>query len=130
MESILRDAIVEHLAVNKILLPSQHGFMKSKSCLTNLLEYLETLTRLVDEGHSVDIVFCDFSKAFDKVPHQRLLTKMQAHGIQGKLLKWVEEWLKDRKQRVVLNGKSSGRSPVTSGVPQESTWPYSVSHLH
>ena len=120
MESILRDAIVDHLSVNKLLLPSQHGFMKSKSCLTNLLEYLDTLTKLVDEGHSVDIIYCDFAKAFDKVPHQRLLIKMKAHGIQGEVLKWVEEWLSGRKQRVVLNGKTSGWSSVTSGVPQGS----------
>ena len=120
MESILRDAIVDHLTVNKLLLPSQHGFMKSKSCLTNLLEYLDKLTKLVDEGHSVDIIYCDFAKAFDKVPHQRLLIKMKAHGIQGKILRWVEEWLSGRKQRVVLNGQTSHWSSVTSGVPQGS----------
>jgi hypothetical protein len=58
--------------------------MKSKSCLTNLLEYLEVLTKLVNEGHSVDVVYLDFTKAFDKVPHRRLLLKMKAHGIDGR----------------------------------------------
>ena len=94
--------------------------MKAKSCLTNLLEYLETLTKLVDEGHSVDIIYCDFAKAFDKVPVQRLLIKMEAHGITGKMLEWVRQWLTGRKQRVVLNGMTSGWSDVISGVPQGS----------
>ena len=94
--------------------------MKNKSCLTNLLEYLETLHKLLDEGNSVDIVYCDFAKAFDKVPIRRLLVKMEAHGITGKILEWVEKWLTGRKQRVVLNGKKSGWSEVTSGVVQGS----------
>ena len=94
--------------------------MKKKSCLTNLLEYLETLHKLLDEGNSVDIVYCDFAKAFDKVPIRRLLVKMEAHGITGKVLEWVEQWLTGRKQRVVLNGKKSGWSEVTSGVVQGS----------
>ena len=120
MESIIRDAIVKHLADNKLVLPSQHGFMQSKSCLTNLLEYLEVLTKLVDEGHSVDVVYLDFAKAFDKVPHRRLLQKMKAHGIVGKVVEWVESWLTGRKQRVVLNGKMSEWTQVDSGVPQGS----------
>ena len=120
IESILRDAIVKHLADNKLILPSQHGFMKAKSCLTNLLEYLEVLTKLVDEGHAVDVVYLDFAKAFDKVPHRRLLQKMEAHGIGGKVVSWVEAWLTGRQQRVVLNGKMSEWAAVESGVPQGS----------
>ena len=120
MESILRDAIVEHLDRNNLLRCSQHGFMSGKSTLSNLLEYLEELTRLVDEGHSVDIVYLDFAKAFDKVPHMRLAKKCEGLGIQGNILGWIQEWLSDRKQRVVLNGNASKWGEVVSGVPQGS----------
>lgn len=120
IEAIIRDAIIAHLEQNKLILPSQHGFMARKSCLTNLLEYLETLTKLVDEGHSMDIIYLDFAKAFDKVPHRRLVDKLHAHGIKGKVSGWVEAWLTGRKQRVVLNGKFSSWDCVGSGVPQGS----------
>ena len=92
--------------------------MAGKSTLSNLLEYLEELTRLVDQGHSVDIVYLDFAKAFDKVPHMRLIKKCQGLGIQGNILRWIKEWLTDRNQRVVLNGKCSQWREVLSGVPQ------------
>lgn len=120
MESILRDAIVEHLKSNNLIRGSQHGFMPHRSCLTNLLEFLEVVTRLIDEGHSVDLLYLDFARAFDKVPHARLMMKVRAHGITGKIADWIEQWLSDRKQRVVLNGTASALADVTSGVPQGS----------
>ena len=88
--------------------------------LTNLLGYLEVLTKLIDEGHSVDVVYLDFSKAFDKVPHARLIEKLKSIGISEKLLDWISAWLNGRSQRVVLNDKSCRWSPVLSGVPQGS----------
>ena len=68
MESIIRDSIVEHLAMYQLIRPTQHGFVSGRSTQTNLLEYMEKLTALVDEGHSVDVVYSDFSKGFDVVP--------------------------------------------------------------
>ena len=91
-----------------------------KSCTTNLLEYLEKVTKAVDEGKDVDIVYLDFAKAFDLVPRCRLITKLKAHGVDGELLRWLSNWLKDRKQRVVVNDKYSEWTEVLSGVPQGS----------
>lgn len=120
MESILRDKLTEHLLNNNLILSSQHGFLQNKSCVTNLLEFFETVTTYVDQGTPMDIAYLDFSKAFDKVPRLRLLNKLRAHSIDGNILKWMESWLSGRKQRVVLNGKYSAWEDVLSGVPQGS----------
>ena len=80
MESIITDHIEDHLTENKLINPSQHGFMKNKSCQTNLLEYLETIAEALDSGWIVDIVYLDFAKAFDNVPKKRHVTKVRAHS--------------------------------------------------
>jgi retron-type reverse transcriptase len=78
------------------------------------------VTELLDLGEPVDIVFFDFKKAFDTVPHQRLLYKAEKCGISGNLLRWIKEWLSERRQRVVVNGSFSDWIQVISGVPQGS----------
>ena len=120
MESIVRDVIVQHLSIHSLIRSSQHGFMAGRSTVTNLLAYMETLTKLLDDGHAVDVLYLDFAKAFDKVPHTRLLAKCRGLGLSGKLLLWIEKWLTDRKQRVILNGCFSSWGDVLSGVPQGS----------
>ena len=120
MESIIRDALVQFLEDHSLIKSTQHGFMKNRSCLTNILEFLEDITRSVDAGNPVDVVFLDFQKAFDKVPHKRLLFKLEDLCINDCLLKWVRDWLGDRKQRVVVGGSVSSWNGVTSGVPQGS----------
>ena len=120
MEACMRDRIVKHLEQNNLVSPSQHRFMRRKSCTTNLLEFLERVTSEVDQGHDMDVVYLDFSKAFDKVPHKRLLAKLKAHSIDGQVLRWIREWLDGRKQRTVLNRESSPWQEVLSGVPQGS----------
>ena len=75
MESIIRDEIVQYLEANQLLKDSQHGFRTGRSCLTNILVFLDKITEWVDQGEMVDVVFLDFAKAFDKVPYQRLLLK-------------------------------------------------------
>ena len=120
MESLIKEDIVEHLLKFKLVRDTQHGFQSGKSCFTNLLMFLEEITKLLDEGIPVDVLYMDFMKAFDSVPHERLLKKIKAHGIGGKLYKWIEEWLCKRKQRVVLKGERSEWEEVKSGVPQGS----------
>jgi hypothetical protein len=120
LESIIRDTMMEHLLENGLLKQSQHGFMPRKSCCTNLLEFFEAATSAVDAGDPFDVVFLDFAKAFDKVPKERLLEKLRAHGVRGDILTWIRAWLTGRRQRVVLNGESSDWEDVLSGVPQGS----------
>ena len=85
-----------------------------------MLEFLDKITEAADRGIATDVVYLDFAKAFDKVPTERLLKKLEAHGIGGKVGSWIRAWLADRKQRVCVNGKQSGWRKVLSGVPQGS----------
>jgi len=118
LESIIRDELVNHLEKNGLIRDSQHGFRKGRSCLSNLLAFLDRVTRCVDEGSDVDDIHLDFAKAFDKVPFKRLMAKVEGHGRAGKLLHWIRAWLQDRHQRVCVQGSLSGWRRVTSGVPQ------------
>ena len=120
LERLIKDHMVDFLVKHKLLNSSQHGFLKARSCLTNMLCFLEVITKWIDVGSPVDIFYLDFQKAFDKVPHQRLLLKLKAHGIGDSITDWIEQWLTDRRQRVVVDGEVSNWKSVLSGVPQGS----------
>jgi ribonucleases P/MRP protein subunit RPP40 len=119
-ESIVKDKIIEHLDKFSLVNDSQHGFTVGRSCLSNLLEYMEEVTKILDSGDAVDVIYLDFAKAFDKVPHQRLFKKLASHGIGGKVNIWIKNWLTGRRQKVGLQGHYSECSDVISGVPQGS----------
>ena len=111
---------MSHLYENHLISKNQHGFVKQKSCLTNLLETLDIVTASLHSKQPLDIIYLDFAKAFDKVPHNRLLLKLDSYGIKGKIAHWIRDFLAERSQRVVLGSSQSDWSPVTSGVPQGS----------
>mgnify|MGYP000361356293 CR=1 FL=1 len=120
MESLQHRAMLAHLIGENLIAPEQHGFLPRRSCTTNLLEAYEILCEALDSGLPIDVVFTDFSKAFDTVPHERLLHKLQAYGVHGQLLAWTRDWLTDRVQRVVLGEHTGDWKSVLSGVPQGS----------
>ena len=98
----------------------QHGFVQGRSCVTQLLSVLHDVGASLDAGEEIDVIYLDFSKAFDSVPHRRLLHKLSLFGIQGSLHEWFADYLTSRYQRVLVDGEFSPWVPVTSGVPQGS----------
>jgi hypothetical protein len=120
METLVRAQIIEHLQHNNLVSRQQHGFTHGRSCVTQLLETLDVWTEVLDDGGSIDAVYMDYMKAFDSVPHRRLVAKVEAHGISGKVLQWVRNFLTNRTQQVAVNGFKSSPADVTSGIPQGS----------
>ena len=106
--------------MHEILVDGQHGFRKRRSCETQLILTTDDLAAEIDAGGQTDIILLDFAKAFDKVPHQRLLMTLDHYGIRGKTLKWIACFLADRSQQVVVEGQMSATGAVLSGVPQGS----------
>ena len=109
-----------YLEYNNLIKESQHGFRHGRSCLSNLLFFLDKVTRCIDNGDTVDAIYLDFARAFDRVPHERLMQNIKAHGIGGKILACTKGWLSERKQRVCMQAERSSWRDVWSGVPQRS----------
>ena len=120
LESIIKDSLVHYFTVNNLFSINQHGFRAGFSCVTQLLKVLEDWTVAIDSGKSVDVIYLDFQKAFDRVPHNRLLSKLRSYGIGGNLFGWIRNFLSNRKQCVSIRGSCSNWSDITSGVPQGS----------
>ena len=119
MENIIRAKMEEYLYKNNLLGREQRGFVKNKSCTTNLSESLNYISSNLDVAITVDVILLDFAKAFDTVPHKRLFAKLKAYGFDGPILKWVEAFLESRRQRV--QGEIiSDWVKIFSGEPQGS----------
>ena len=109
---------MKHLDQHNILKDYQHGFRKGRSCETQLIITIEEIAKALDNRSQVDLLILDFSKAFDTVPHARLLKKLEHYGINGPVKGWIKSWLMNRSQRVIIDGASSDEVSVRSGVPQ------------
>ncbi|BHF64368.1 hypothetical protein SprV_0200737100 [Sparganum proliferum] len=120
MEAIVKKATMEFLEQGHLLSDLQHGFRQNRSCLSRLLLSTEQWTRALDEDGRVDVIYTDFKKAFDSVPHKRLIYKLSEIGIRGRLLTGITDFLTGRSQTVCIEASTSTPTPVLSDVPQGS----------
>ena len=119
-EHFIRNALYNHLVNNSILSKDQYGFCKKRSCVSQLLVTIDEWFSYLDKKIPVDAAYLDFRKAFDSVPHKRLIYKLDKYGIKGNILNWIKSFLSDRTQFVNVNNNYSEKAPVLSGVPQGS----------
>jgi hypothetical protein len=120
MEHIVVSHLSKHLDTHNILADHQHGFRRGRSCETQLALSIHDWAKTLNARGQVDVMLLDFSKAFDVVPHKRLLNKLHFYGVRGRTNAWIEAFLSDRTQKVSYNGTHSSPIDVTSGVPQGS----------
>ena len=104
--------------MNALISPNQHGFMRKRSVQSQLISNYDIIGNDLDKGVQNNIIFLDFSKTFDKVPHNLLLHKLNMFSFNNKLLNWFTDYLSERSQAVIVEGEQSENLPVTSGVPQ------------
>ena len=117
MKSIKKDDSMSYACNNSIITSLEHGFLPGRSCQPNLLIMLNCLTEAIDREMITDVIYLDFPKAFDSVPHNRLIYKLNKYGITGNLLHWISDFLNKRRQYVRVNSALSEWESVISGVP-------------
>ena len=117
-ERVIRKQMINFVEENNLLSPDQHGFRSNRSCLSHLIQHIEDVLDDLEKGHNADVLYLDYSKAFDKVCHLTLLQKLSSYGIRGDLLDWIRSFLMGRTQSVIVDGVPSNPGPVRSGVPQ------------
>lgn len=120
LESIIRDNLLNHFLRNHLFNDKQYGFIKGRSTTMQLLKVLDIWTKQLESGGQIDVVYTDLEKAFDKVPHKLLIDKLRKYNVSLEIINWIEDFLKDRKQRVRVGQKFSKWAKVKSGIPQGS----------
>ncbi len=115
---VVRDQIMFHFLSEKLLVDEQHGFVPFRSCTTNLVETIDFISNALNKKEAVDMLLLDYKNAFDRIEHEKLIMKIEAYGVTGQPLAWICDFLKDRRQIVVLGNSESEWVKVKSGVPQ------------